>query len=129
MKPKRFLSLFLIYTVVIGIAAWAIEISSERDLLVPKFWVLFGFLAVLTGSAYMFSWIGLQRNGKESVMLLMASIIVKFLMAALFVLFYIKKIQVDKVTFVTEFVLLYLLFSIFEIWALLINLRHPNKSK
>ncbi len=129
MKPIRFVVSFALYVFAVGMIAYAIDLNTAKSVLAPKFWFFFSFLAILTLSAYLFSWIGIRRGAKESVFILLGSMIFKLLLSASFALFYITKIQADKVIFVLNFIILYLLFSVFEMWAVLFNLRHPNKSK
>lgn len=112
-----------------GAAAYWFEASNPTNtILVPKFWVIFGFLAVLTLIAYFGSLIGIKKGGESSVFLIMGGIVVKLLFCMSFVLVYLLKFKVNDVYFALEFFSIYFLFTAFEVYALLCNLRHQNKT-
>lgn len=129
MSPLRFTFLFGIYAGIIGLAAAVLNQNFDHTLLIPKFWVIFGALAVVTWMAYVFSWIGIKRGAEFSIYSIMGAVVVKLLLSMAFALVYILRINVDKVTFVIDFMSIYFLFSGFEMWGLLTNLRHQNKSE
>ncbi|PWG78783.1 hypothetical protein [Pararcticibacter amylolyticus] len=129
MTPLRFTIFFSIYAACLGTLAFVLNGVSGGTILIPKFWVVFGVLAVLTYSAFIVSWIGIRKGGEFSVYTILGSLVVKLLMSMAFALIYLTKINVDKVIFVIDFISIYFFFSAFEIWALLTNLRHPNKSE
>ncbi len=129
MTPLRFTIFFSIYVACLGTLAFVLNGVAGSTILIPKFWVVFGVLAVLTYSAFIVSWIGIRKGGEFSVYTILGSLIVKLLMSMTFALIYLTKINVDKVIFVIDFISIYFFFSAFEIWALLTNLRHPNKSE
>ena len=120
-----FFTLLIVFS---GISAFLIEaVDAATTILVPKFWVIFGFLAGLTMIAYAVSWMGLQKGVETSVNVLMGGITIKLLLSMVLVLVYLQKNRVDSVLFATEFFSLYFLFTAFEVYALLLNLRHQNK--
>jgi lysylphosphatidylglycerol synthetase-like protein (DUF2156 family) len=100
---------------------------SDPTLLIGKFWVVFFFLAGLTYIAYVTAYIGMKRNPEVGVMAIMGSITMKMLFSLAFVLIYSQKNNQIGLSFLTNFFSLYLLFSFFEIYCLLRNLRHQNK--
>lgn len=112
-----------------GLAAYAFEAYNPADtILVPKFWVLFGFLVILTVIAYTVSVVGIKSKGENSVYILMGAVIVKLLICMSMVLVYLLKFRVNHVFFAAEFFSLYFVFTSFEVYALLCNLRHQNKT-
>ena len=54
-------------------------------------------------------------------------ILVKLLFCMVLVLVYLLKFKVNDIIFVANFISLYFLFTAFEVYALLCNLRHQNK--
>lgn len=129
MSFKKFLFLFFLIAAIIGSAAYVLEEYNPADtILVPKFWVLFGFLFVLTIIAYTVSMVGIKSKGENSVYILMGAIIVKLLLCMSLVLLYLLKFRVNHVFFAAEFFSLYFVFTSFEVYALLCNLRHQNKT-
>lgn len=110
-------------------AAFIIEISNPANtILIPKYWVIFGFLMIITIIAYITSMFGIKNAGENSVYIILGSLIVKLLICMSLVAVYLLKFKVNSVVFVTEFFSLYFLFTSFEVYALLCNLRHQNKT-
>ena len=87
MSLTRFLLILLILSAILGLAAYFIEANDpDNVILVPKFWVLFGFLVMITIIAYIVSVLGLRNGGENSVYVLMGAIIIKLLFSMGFVL-------------------------------------------
>ncbi|PWS31152.1 hypothetical protein DF947_15620 [Pedobacter paludis] len=112
--------------VLIGVVAVLPSIFSGLQLFVPNFWLMFGFLAGITYIAYLLVDIGIKRDPEVGIMAIMGSIAVKMLFCMAFVLIYSIKVKGIGVIFLLNFFSLYLLFSVFEIYCLLRNLRHQN---
>jgi hypothetical protein len=128
MSLNRFLILFTTFTLIVGLAAYSLQITMPNEqLLIPKFWVIFGAVATLTLLAYIFSWIGIKKGGKFSVLAIMGGILIKLIFCMILVLVYLQKFKVNDLVFVGNFISLYFLFTAFEVYALLCNLRHQNK--
>lgn len=102
-------------------------IFSDTIILVNKFWGVFAFIGGITYIAYMVAFLGIKRNPETGVMAIMASIALKMIFSMAFVLIYSLNTQEKGLVFVLNFFSLYLLFSFFEIYCLLRNLRHQNK--
>jgi len=123
----KFTSFYLIFIgALIGIAAVLPLIFSGSQLFVPNFWLMFGFLAGITYVAYLLVDIGIKRNPEVGIMAIMGSIAVKMLFCMAFVLIYSIKVKGIGLIFLLNFFSLYLLFSVFEVYCLLRNLRHQN---
>ncbi|WP_182960760.1 hypothetical protein [Pedobacter gandavensis] len=128
MSLTRFTLYYLAFCAVLGGIAYALPaIFPDQLILVPKFWLVFGFLAGITYIAYGVADLGLKRNPDVGVMAIMGSIALKMIFAMAFVLIYSLKSKENGFVFVLNFFSLYLLFSFFEIYCLLRNLRHQNK--
>lgn len=128
MKISRFLFLYTVFTFLLGFTAYMIDRRFPGDgLLIPKFWVIFGTIALLTLLAYIFSWIGIRKGGEFSIVAIMGGILLKLLFCMVLVLVYLLKFKVDDIVFAANFISLYFLFTAFEVYALLCNLRHQNK--
>jgi len=87
---------------------------------------MFGFLAGITYIAYIIVDIGIKRDPEVGVMVIMGSIAVKMIFCMAFVLIYSIKAKGIGLVFLLNFFSLYLLFTAFEIYCLLRNLRHQN---
>ncbi|RZL45131.1 MAG: hypothetical protein EOP00_18115 [Pedobacter sp.] len=128
MSLQRFILYYLIYTALLaGVAIALPHVFPTVKLLANKFWLVFGFLGVLTFIAYVLAFIGIKRNPETGVMAIMGSIVLKMLFSMAFVLIYSLNNKGKDLVFVFNFFSLYLLFTFFEIYGLLRNLRHQNK--
>lgn len=124
----RFGFYYMLFTLLLAVVAIALQnVYPDVKLLADKFWVIFGFLAGLTFIAYVVADFGVKRNPETGVMAIMGSIAVKLLFSMAFVLIYSLKSKERGLVFALDFFSLYLLFSFFEIYCLLRNLRHQNK--
>ena len=129
MSFLRFFVIFAIISVVCGAVFYSIEaFDGKNEILIPKFWVIFGFLFFLTLIAYSVSLFGIKKGLESSAFVIIGAIAVKMLFAMGFVLAYLLKIKVEGVSFAAQFFSLYFLFTAFEVYALLCNLRHQNKT-
>ncbi len=121
--------MFTGFTLLVGAAADLIERSDPSDtVLIPKFWVVFGLIAFLTLIAYVLSWIGIRKGAEVSVFTILGGIVMKMLFCMVFVLVYLLKFRVNDIQFVVNFFSLYFLYTAFEVYCLLRNLRHQNKT-
>lgn len=128
MSIPKFTLYYLIYSLILaGIACALPMLFPEVTLLVKKFWLVFGFLGVLTYIAYVTAYFGIKMDPQAGVMAIMGSIVLKMIFSLAFVLIYSLNSKEKGVVFALNFFSLYLLFSFFEIYSLLRNLRHQNK--
>jgi hypothetical protein len=128
LKLLKFSISYLIYTAVLAGVAYGLQDQfSEVKILAGKFWIVFGFLAGITFIAYVMADLGIKRNPETGIMAIMGSIAVKMIFSMAFVLIYSLNTTEKGMVFVLNFFSLYLLFSFFEIYCLLRNLRHQNK--
>ena len=127
MALTKFTSIYLIFIgLLIGITAVLPVIFPAKPLFVSNFWLIFGFLAGITYIAYVVVDLGIKRDPEVGIMAIMGSIAVKMIFCMAFVLIYSIKIKEIGYLFMLNFFSLYLLFSAFEVYCLLRNLRHQN---
>ena len=128
MNLVKFTLYYLIYTLVLAGIAYALPfLFPQVTLLVKKFWLLFCFLGGLTYIAYLTAYFGIKMDPQAGVMAIMGSIVLKMIFSLAFVLIYSLNSTEKGIVFALNFFSLYLLFSFFEIYSLLCNLRHQNK--
>jgi hypothetical protein len=124
----KFTLYYLIYTFVLAGIAYSLPyLFPDANLLVKKFWLVFGFLGGLTYIAYLTAFFGIKMDPQAGVMAIMGSIVLKMIFSLAFVLIYSLNSAEKGIVFALNFFSLYLLFSFFEIYSLLCNLRHQNK--
>ncbi|MFF5384017.1 hypothetical protein [Pedobacter suwonensis] len=127
MTLAKFTSIYFIFVgLLIGVIAVLPLVFPAKQLYVNNFWVMFGFLAGITYIAYMLVDIGVKRDPEVGVMAIMGSIAVKMIFCMAFVLIYSIKAKGIGAMFLLNFFSLYLLFTVFEVYCLLRNLRHQN---
>ncbi|QPH41690.1 hypothetical protein [Pedobacter endophyticus] len=127
MTLAKFTSIYFIFVgLLIALIAALPALFPAETLFVKNFWLIFGFLAGITYIAYMLVDIGIKRDPKVGIMAIMGSITVKMIFCMAFVLIYSIKAKGIGFLFVLNFFSLYLLFTAFEIYCLLRNLRHQN---
>jgi hypothetical protein len=100
------------------------DVFSLAEFFIPKFWVIFGFMAGITLMVYVVSITGIKNGGEHQVFLVMGAIVIRLLISMLIVLFYLNTFKIDPILFVINFFSVYFLFTVFEITCLLVNLRH-----
>ena len=127
MTLAKFTSIYFIFVgILIAVVAILPILFPEKQILVKNFWVVFGFIAGITYIAYMLVDIGIKRDPEVGIMAIMGSIAVKMIFCMAFVLVYIIKAKGNGRLFVLNFFSVYFLFTAFEIYCLLRNLRHQN---
>ncbi|MET4081453.1 hypothetical protein ABIB40_001399 [Pedobacter sp. UYP30] len=117
---------FILIGILLGVVFLLDQFVPRTQLFVPKFWLIFGFLAGITYIAYVLVAVGIKRDPQMGVMAIMGANAVKLLFCMGFVLVYTLKVPGNTTIFLANFFSLYLLFSVFEIYCLLFNLRHQK---
>lgn len=125
---KRFLVYYALYVAFLASCALVFNfLFPTQNWLANQFWVIFGFVAGVTLSAYILVHFGVKFNPETGILAVMISIAFKMLFCLTFIVAYSFKVKEIGLAFVFNFFSLYLLFTAFEIYALLRNLRHQNK--
>ena len=128
MQLIKFTLYYLAYCLILAGIAYLLQNQlADVKILAKGFWLVFGFLAGITFIAYTVADLGIKRNPETGIMAIMGSIAIKMIFSMAFVLIYSLNTKEKGMVFVLNFFSLYLLFSFFEIYALLRNLRHQNK--
>jgi hypothetical protein len=84
-------------------------------------------MAGITLIIYILSIIGIKKGGDHQAFILLGGIVIRLLASMALVLIYIVNIKVNSILFILNFFSIYLLFTVFEIYCLLRNLRHQIK--
>ena len=95
-------------------------------MLIPKFWVLFGFFAGLTLIIFFTGFIMSRISNKASGQALLGGITIRLLFCMIIVLVYLSNFKVEPLKFLVNFFYLYFFSTVFEIYCLLRNLRNQN---
>jgi hypothetical protein len=124
---KRFFIGFGIATVAIALPPALLDYAGYSHLLVPGFWLMFQFFSSLTFLLCLGVIYGQQRGGQLGGQLFLAATTLKLVLSMFFALIYSYKFKVDDIVFVLDFFYLYFLYTAFEVYSLLTNLRVQNK--
>ena len=128
MSIPKFTLFYLLYSLLLaGVAFLLPSLFPQATLLAGKFWLVFCFVGGLTYIAYIVAYYGIKLDPESGVMAIMGSIVLKMIFSMAFVLIYSLNSKEKGLVFALNFFSLYLLFSFFEIYSLLRNLRHQNK--
>jgi hypothetical protein len=123
----RILLLYVICTVAIALPPALLSHYQVFEL-VPHFGLMFAFFAVLTLTLVVTIAFGQSWNDKAGAQFFLIFTIIKLLACMGFALYYIRTYQANQTRFLLCFFYLYLLNTIFEVYVLLSNLRHQNKT-
>ena len=125
---RKFLLIYILLVSAVALIFWALDsFLLSQSLLIPYFWLVYGYMASITVLVYGVSIIGIKMGGDHQSAILLSAIVLRLLLTLCFILFYIVKIRVDAVLFIVNFFSIYLFFTVFEIYCLLCNLRHQIK--
>jgi hypothetical protein len=124
----RFTLFYFLYACILAILSAGL-IALVPDMALPggKFWALFIFIGGITYIAYLLADLGIKRNPETGIMAIMGSIALKMFFSIAFILIYSLKGNEMGLAFLLDYFSLYFLFSFFEIYSLLRNLRSQNK--
>lgn len=127
MNLSRFIFLYAVFIgLLVALVGLLTVAFPAEQILAPKFWLTFGFLAGITFIAYLLAYLGIKRNPEMGIQSIMISVTVKMIFCMAFVLVYSLKVKANGFVFIANFFSLYLLYSVFEVCCLLRNLRHQN---
>jgi hypothetical protein len=90
----------------------------------PMFILFFFFITMLS---YLICAFGLKKSADSSVFIMLGSVVVKLLLSMVFALIFIYGNRFDKIGFLISFFLPYFVYSGFEIYSLMYNLRALKK--
>lgn len=128
MKASRFYSLFTLLTLILAVTIYLVDhYLPENKLLSPDVWGFLVFFAGITFLAYRLSMAGIKQGGESSVFFILGGVVLKLLLSMVFALVYIYTQQVDKIQFISNFFILYFIYTAFEMYSLMYNLRAQKK--
>lgn len=124
MKIYQALLFYIWFTIIIAIAPYALKAYGHGDLLIPGFWLIFGFLSGI--SLLVVAGILIVRQMYPSMFTeaFMGGTVFKILACIIFVLVFLSKNKVEKYVFTGDFFYVYFLNTAFEVYILLRTLRH-----
>lgn len=123
----RFIISFLIFTALVAIPAFFARQTAYAGWVGTWFWKMFVFFAVITGMVCLSVLTAQKKDSKTGVQVFLAATVIKLLACMVFALIYALNKPVNASGFMVAFFYLYFVFTAFEIYSLLTNLRDQNK--
>ncbi|WP_225870851.1 hypothetical protein [Pedobacter cryophilus] len=127
MSLQKFAIYFIILITSTALGFYLLDHFSATTILIPHFWLVFTFMAAITLIIYFLSVLGIKKGGEYQSFILLGGIVIRLLASMAFVLIYLLKVKVNGILFIGNFFSIYFLFTVFEIYCLLRNLRHQIK--
>lgn len=127
LRLLNFIYSYILAMLLIALPPLAYVYFYKGLVLIPLFWPMFLMFALLTFLICFFTLLSNLKNAEVSVQVFMAATVFKLLFCLFFVLVYLYRYQVNQVHFLVCFFYLYLLNTVFEVYALLCNLRLQNQ--
>ncbi|WP_345948560.1 MULTISPECIES: hypothetical protein [unclassified Mucilaginibacter] len=124
---KRFFIAFGITTLAIGLPPALINYAGNAAWLIPGFWLIFQFFSSLTFLISLSVIWAQQKNGTLGGQVFLGATTLKLLLCMTIALIYTHRYKVNDIVFVLNYFYLYFLYTAFEIYSLLSNLRVQNK--
>ena len=124
MKIYQALLFYIWFTVIIAIPPVALNAYGHADLIIPDFWLVFGFLSGLSLLVVTAILVVRQMYPAMFTEGFMGGTVFKILACIIFVFVFLAKNKVDKHVFLGDFFYVYLLNTAFEVYILLRTLRN-----
>jgi RsiW-degrading membrane proteinase PrsW (M82 family) len=126
-RLQQFFFLFFLFLIALASVPLALNyLYPEKEMLIPNFWVLFGFFSGLTLIIFLTGFMMGKISNKASGQALLGGITIRFLFCMVIALVYISNFKVEPVKFMINFFYLYFFNTVFEIYCLMRNLRNQN---
>ena len=124
---KRFFIAFGIAVIVIALPPALLDFFGKSRLLIPGFWLIYQFFSSLTFLICLSIIWGQQKSATLGGQIFLGATTLKLLLCMTIALIYLHKYKVNDIVFVLNYFYLYFLYTAFEIYSLLSNLRVQNK--
>lgn len=122
---------YSIYNLFIGVILYFFGVLinnwSSKMVFLPTYPIFIFFFFVISLLVYIICVFGLKKEADSSVFIVLGAVVVKLLLSMVFALIFIYGNRIDKVGFLISFFLPYFIYSTFEIYTLLYNLRALKK--
>ena len=123
MKQNKFYISLIILGSITSAIILTLQFTGLNNLLNPYVWYLQAYLFIITGLTYYITKKGVKDNLMDFQNYVMASIGIRFFLSAIIILLYIYIVKAQSLSFLANFFVLYLFYTVFEIQSVLSNLR------
>lgn len=127
MSLRRFFTLYLGFIFCLVVLKQLLPFVFPNHLLfIADFWLVFVFFTGITLIAYLLAVWGIKISPELGGITILGALIIKMLFVFALAVVYVLNLKENVYVFVGNFFSLYLFFTIFEIYALLCNLRNQS---
>ncbi|TAH25265.1 MAG: hypothetical protein EAZ07_07685 [Cytophagales bacterium] len=124
----NYYTMLLIISIVIFSLFYITSNFISKEYIYSEFWLIQFFILVITILGHLISSIGL--NSKSGMHLFsMAGMSLRFFLSLIFIFISVFVLKLESVAYVLNFFILYFVYTSFEIYFLLRNLRPDSKKK
>jgi len=117
---------FILFLIITAIPPVLVNYTGHANWLVPRFWLIFFFISMLTFiTVFLVNFVG-KINYSLYTQTFLAATTVKILAAMFFALFFLMKVKPNNGIFLADFFYVYFLNIAFEIYGLLCTLRNQK---
>jgi hypothetical protein len=121
-----FLQKFIILLIVLTLVLYALK-ALHPKLVHPLIWINQVYFSIAFGLTYLLSGFAIKKMPDKMHLFYMGAMAVRFLLSIVFIFISLLLIGTNQVAFALNFFVLYLIYSWFEIYLLLRNLRADLK--
>jgi hypothetical protein len=126
MKVITSILLFLTFVIIIAVPPALLQYTGTTGFLDSRFWTIFCFMSGLTFVVLLMMLIVGSKNQEHLTPAFLGGTTFKILACLIFIFVFLHKNASNKVVFLGDFLYVYLLNMVFEIYILLRNLRHEK---
>lgn len=126
MKITTTIFFFLMFTLAIAIPPVILQFTGNGGLLAAGFWVLFGFMSTITFIILMGMLIIKHYNEEYFTAAFLGGTTFKILACLIFIFILLHNKPADKYIFVADFMYIYFVNTVFEVFYLLRTLRNQK---
>jgi hypothetical protein len=127
-NKASFFQKFAVLLIVLTIALYGLQ-AFYPQLVHPLIWVIQVYFSIAFGLTYLLSGFAIKKMPDQMHLFYMGAMAVRFLLSIMFIFICLLLIPSNQVAFALNFFVLYLVYSWFEIYLLLRNLRADLKRK
>lgn len=117
----------LIALFLLAISSSLSSMNLKMELFIKPYPYFVLFFMLITILAYWLGMYGLKKAADSSVFIVLGTVVAKMLLSMIFALIFIYGSRFNKVAFLISFFLPYFIYTIFEIYSLMSNLRALKK--
>lgn len=118
----------LIFSAVLGLLIWLLIRATGYNLVHPFIWYIFGFFILITAITFFITRLGIREDEANFQLYYFGSMAFRVLLCIGVVFVYVYLYSENELQFVLNFFVLYFLYTGFEIYSILTNLR-PHLKK